>query len=133
MSGLNSILNFTADCLQELKSDTGWQPLTKSTNWDGSDDIIVYRKIGNVVEIRYRVTSSKGHTASPTPLLLATNLPASIRPSSYTVRSNAYHNGKTCKLEVFAKGTADEGRIRVGRANGIDKNVVVDGQVTYIV
>ena len=127
------VTNRNSSRISSLESDTGWQPLTKSTNWDGSDDIIVYRKIGNVVEIRYRVTSSKGHTASPTPLLLATNLPASIRPSSYTVRSNAYHNGKTCKLEVFAKGTADEGRIRVGRANGIDKNVVVDGQVTYIV
>lgn len=133
LNNLTNKLNGLTSTVNTLNSDTGWQPLTKSTNWDGSDDIIVYRKIGNVVEIRYRVTSSKGHTASPTPLLLATNLPASIRPSSYTVRSNAYHNGKTCKLEVFAKGTADEGRIRVGRANGIDKNVVVDGQVTYTV
>ena len=132
MSGLNSILDFTADCLQELKSDTGWQLLKKSTNWNGAEDYCKYRKIGNMVEIRFYVTP-KSNFSAVNGLLLAYDMPDSIIPRGQTVRSMAINAGDSYMISIAYKGGTNEGKIRVTGKNALTQGNALTGQVTYIV
>ncbi len=132
MSGLNSILDFTADCLQELKSDTGWKHLSRSTNWNGADDYCKYRKIGNVVEIRFYVTPKSNFNAS-NGLLLAYGMPDSIVPRGLTVRSMAINAGDSYMISIPYKGDPKEREVRVTGRKPLTQGYALTGQVTYTV
>lgn len=126
------VTNRNSSRISNLESDTGWQLLTRSTNWNGAEDYCKYRKVGNIVEIRFYVTPKSNFSAA-NGILLAYDMPDSIIPRGLTVRSMAINAGDSYMISIAYKGGANEGKIRVTGRNALTQGNALTGQVTYIV
>lgn len=129
---LDNMLSFIADCLQELKSDTGWKRLSRSTNWNGADDYVVYRKIGRTVEIRFKL-EPKSNWGVTNSIMLAHDMPSSIIPRGNIVVGLAYHNGLVYRINIPASGQSNAGQMRIQGKNALSPGMWVVGQVCYTV
>ena len=132
LNNLTNKLNGLTSTVNTLNSDTGWQHLSRSTNWNGADDYVVYRKIGRTVEIRFKV-EPKSNWGVADSIMMAHDMPSSIIPSDFTVRTVIHHNGRPYFIVIPAKGLANAGQIRVQGKDAMSPGMWVVGQVTYIV
>ncbi len=126
------VTNRNSSRISSLESDTGWKHLSRSTNWNGADDYVVYRKIGRTVEIRFKV-EPKSNWGVADSIMMAHDMPSSIIPSDFTVRTVIHHNGRPYFIVIPAKGLANAGQIRVQGKDAMSPGMWVVGQVTYIV
>ena len=132
LNNLTNKLNGLTSTVNTLNSDTGWQHLSRSTNWNGADDYVVYRKIGRTVEIRFKV-EPKSNWGVADSIMLAHDMPSSIIPQGNTVIGLAYHDGLAYRINIPAKGQSNAGQIRIQGKNTMTSGVWVVGQVCYTV
>lgn len=127
------VTNRNSSRISNLESDTAWVKLTKSTNWDGTNDYCAYRKVGQFVEIRFTVTPKATYSAGGNPLLIANGLPAEAQPTVWTAKSVAYHNGNAYRFDVGVANSEDAGELRLYRtARDVTKGTLVTGHIMYI-
>ena len=132
LNNLTNKLNGLTSTVNTLNSDTGWQHLSRSTNWNGSDDYVVYRKVGRTVEIRFKL-EPKSNWGVADSIMMAHDMPSSIIPQGNVVVGLAYHNGSAYRINIPAKGQSNAGQIRIQGKNTMTSGVWVVGQVCYTV
>lgn len=126
------VTNRNSSRISNLESDTGWQHLSRSTNWNGADDYVVYRKVGRTVEVRFKV-EPKSNWGVADSIMMAHDMPSSIIPQGNIVIGLAYHNGSAYRINIPAKGQSNAGQIRIQGKNTMTSGAWVVGQVCYTV
>lgn len=126
------VTNRNSTRISSLESDTGWQHLSRSTNWNGADDYVVYRKIGRTVEIRFKV-EPKSNWGVVDSIMMAHDMPNSIIPNDFMVRTVVYHDGRPYFIVIPAKGKGNAGQIRIQGKNALSTGMWVVGQICYTV
>lgn len=132
-STLSNKVDSNTQSIAQLKEDTAWVKLTKSTNWDGTNDYCVYRKVGQFVEIRFTITPKATYSAGGNPLLIANGLPVEAQPTVWTAKSVAYHNGNAYRFDIGVANSENAGELRLYRtARDVTKGTLVTGHIMYI-
>lgn len=120
-------------------TDGSWQDLSYSTVNFKDGGTCVYRRRGDLVEIRFKLHAKIDLTASTlSNMRLLCTIPDEIVPKSYLVRDTGIYVGTGTKapgrLVVYVRGTTDAGRIEFwGFPGTIAAGDNVSGHLMYFI
>lgn len=133
ITNLQNTTNNIKTTVNDLDSDSLWNKMTPSTNFNGSSDYCAYRQVGKLVEVRFMVTPKKEFSAGGEDLMIAYGLPENCQPATWGVRGVAFHNGNAYRIEIPIKTNANGGKIYIARnANGLSSGYLITGQIMFI-